>query len=125
MHNDRAPWPGPAARFRMEAFESSHMQHFSRNAASLDPYKLALANGVGEMEINLQHQLDNLGSSFAYQLIGLRGPCRIGCNESAWEGGMGSGDWLVSLHDRCRNHMKFDGRCSSVRMTLLGRSLKS
>ncbi len=69
----------------MEAFESSHMQHFSRNAASLDPYKLALANGTGEMEINLQHQLDNLGSSFAYQLIGLRGamPNRVQLN---WRG---------------------------------------
>lgn len=64
----------------MEAFESSHMQHFSRNAASLDPYKLALANGTGEMEINLQQHPAWVESSFAYQLIGLRGPCRIGCN---------------------------------------------
>lgn len=53
MHNDSLDASGPGS----EDIKSSHMHHFSRNAARLRPLQRALANGVAKVEINLQHQL--------------------------------------------------------------------
>lgn len=114
MHNDRAPWPGPAARFRNgslrikphaafqpECSESGPLQISLGQWDGRDGNKLAAASSLGRVEFCLS----------AYRTSGAM-PNRVQPNR-AWEGGTGSGDWLVSLHDRCRNHMKFDGRCSS------------